>query len=830
MLWPLAALMIIAAVSAAPVQGEAADVRSSVASHIPYALADPVRPLAVIDRTDIELSGMSNVSDLLLSRLDYNSFGVHRPFVLGSGRVAILIDGRRVSDTTVDLDTLPISAVERIEVLSGSAAALHGGHAIGGAVNIVLRRDYDGVEVQGSIAQPTSAGGDSEHGSALWGGAVGRGHMTLGVDVFRRQEIRDADRDYSRASWTPGGRFADASGVSVGGNTVFIATDDGTIARPLGDCAGSAYTGVLAEPRGLPGTGCGFAYADISWGSARYERESLFLDLDHPIGEDADMYFDVRIAKGNTRERYAPSVGTFSFTPSNALERQLLQDPEIGALPDKLRVSHRFLGHGNREWRTDLEEYDLTLGLEGRFAGGIGYDMHLRYFRHDTVVDGDTFVSDSVIERAIDEGDYDLENPLSTAPEHLAAIRRTGLRLTRERVTDHKTIRASLDGKMFALGGGAARWAAGAEVASEDWRDVHDYRDVSGGSHEASDVLGSGGILAAGERRRWSGFAELSLPLLDDWNVVLAGRRDDHDDVGATLSHQVASRYKLHEALTLRGSWDRGSKAPGLRALHLRGSIDYPYVCDTRTLTVTGEECDETQVERVSGGNPNLEPDKAESVSFGAVTSLGPLSLSADWFRIGLSDVPAQLSAQSIIDLDAEGRLPPGAAVIREGDLITRIESPLVNSGETDVSGIDLRARAGWKADWADLVLDARWSRVTGYERKVAGEVQPGDYPRDRVHASLRASRNGVTASWNVHAVSGYWNESRTGRYEGWTGHDVTVRWNDAFGLGGLDLAGGVLNVSDRGPSIDPTNPDQPDVTLDSARGRTIFLTATMSW
>ena len=841
----LAALAIIAAAAVAS-RSEAADGGPSVASHIP-STAPYGAPMAVIDRTDIELSGMKNVRDLLLSRLKYNSFGIHRPFVLGSGRVAVLVNGRRISDSTFDLDALPISAVERIEILSDSAAALHGGHAIAGAVNIVLRRDLEGVEVRASHDRPRQRGGDSVHASALWGQKLGRGRMLVGADLFHRPEIRDADRDYSRASWVPGGSFADTAGVSVGGNTLFIPTkedpddpnsvvyvpnaDSDSIARPLGACDENAYTGELTAPGNLPGTGCGFAWADIAWSLDRFRREGLFLNLDYPVGEEADMYVDGRFAQGDTAFRYAPSVGTFSFTPSAALRQELLQDPEIERLPDRLRVAHRFVGHGNRDWATDRHEYDLTLGLRGRFARGIGYDAHLRYYRHDATEAGDTFVSESKIQTAIEEGRYDLENPFSTDAAHLAAIRETGLRLARDQVTDHKTARASFDGAAFALGGGDLRWAVGAEVAYEDWRDVYDYRDVFNASYDAGDVLGSAGNSASGERRRWSGFMETSLPLRGDWDVVLAGRGDDHDDVGATFSYQVASRYRLHKALTVRGSWSEGSKAPSLYALHRSESLGYPLVCDTKTFTGVGV-CDAQQVARVSSGNPQLKPDEAESLSFGAVTSLGPFSLSADWFRFRLADQPAELSAQSIVNLDAEGRLPPGAKVQREGALITRIQSPLYNAGETDASGIDFQARAGWKTDWADLLLHARWLRMTRYEGRVNGVVQPGDYPRHRVHASLRASKGGFSANWSVLAVSGYWNNRRSARYQAWVGHDITLRWRDAFGLSGMDLTGGVLNAGDRGPSTDPTVPGSQgaDTTLDSIRGRTLFLTAKMSF
>ena len=406
------------------------------------------------------------------------------------------------------------------------------------------------------------------------------------------------------------------------------------------------------------------------------------------------MYLDVRLARDEVLKRYAPSVGTFAVD-SDALSGELLPDSEIDTLPDTVNVAHRFIGHGNREWRATLEEYDLTLGLEGQVAAGIGYDAHLRYYRHDSVVDGSTFVSESAIQGAIEDGRYDLVDPL--APGNLAAIRETGLRLTRDRVADHKTAQASLDGPLFALGGGEARWAAGAEFAAEDWRDVHAYRDRSGRSYEAGDVLGDGGIFAEGERQRWSGFAEASLPLRDDWDVTLAGRGDDYDDVGAALSHQVASRFRLNDILAFRGSWDKGSKPPNLLNLHLRRSIGYPYVCDTKTHTGPPEDCAIDQKEQISGGNPNLEPDEAESLSLGGAVSLGHMSFSADWFQIGLSNLPALLSAQSIVDLEVEGSLPPGAAVIRGSDgLIERIENPIVNSGEVDAAGVDVRARLGW--------------------------------------------------------------------------------------------------------------------------------------
>ena len=435
--------------------------------------------------------------------------------------------------------------------------------------------------------------------------------------------------------------------------------------------------------------------------------------------------------------------------------------------------------------------------------------------------------------KAIGDGRYDIENPFSTDPDHLAAVRETSLQLKHNQVTEHRTTRVSFNGAAFPLSGDHVLWAAGTEVVSEDWRDVRRYRDIHDRSYDPIDVLGSGGTSTSGERRRWSTFAEVSIPLLKGWDLTLAGRRDDHDDVGETFSGQVASRYRLNRNITLRASWGTGARVPGLGVLHVRDAIDYPFICDRRTLVGDIGDCDRQQVERVSDGNPNLKPDDAESLNIGAMASLGPFSLSLDWFRINLSDVPTRFPAQSTIDLEAKGRrLPSDVRVIREGDVIRGIESKWFNIGETDVEGLDLRGRIDWKTDLADMAFDLRWSHVIERESRAAGEKVPGDYPRDRVHASLRTTRGGIIANWNVHAVSDYWNTDRTARYKKWIGHDITLIWHEAFGLLGLKVVGGVLNIGDRGPSTDSTNPgiDGADVTLDSALGRTLFLKAKVSF
>ena len=217
--------MFISAALGSALAGENGTYRSTQHSSIASAV-DGLRVVDVIDRSEIELSGMRNLWDLLAGRRGYDSFGLFAPFALRSGlgnrRFLVLVNGRRVSDSTFDLDAFPVSGVERIEILRGSSVALLGPEALAGAINIVLRHDFEGVESEGGVESPVGAGGFATHAGGLWGGAVGAGHLTLGVDRFHRDEIRAADRDYSRSSWTEGGSFDDASNVSTAGNTAFF--------------------------------------------------------------------------------------------------------------------------------------------------------------------------------------------------------------------------------------------------------------------------------------------------------------------------------------------------------------------------------------------------------------------------------------------------------------------------------------------------------------------------------------------------------------------------------------------------------------------------------
>ena len=796
----------------------------------PYSevISGSLHPVTVITRRDIELSGVNRLTDLL-NRADFNNFGLKRPLVLETARSIILVNGRRVSDSGVDLDTIPISAVERIEIFNDSTSVLHGGEAIGGTINIVFKKGYEGLEIQLNAGRPRGEGADSEHFSALWGISVGEGNLTFGADIFRRDEVRDADRDYSRARYTPGGSFAETEGVSVRGNTVFLLKNDGGfISAPLNDCDESVYTGVLTDPPGgFSGAVCGFAYADIAWHLLRRQDDSVFMNFSYPLGDTADIYLEGRATKEKLRQVWAPEPNDFRFAPNEMLRNSLIgsiEDLDESNFPQYITVAHRFLGHGNRQWDSDLEEYDLALGLRGDFKDNIRYDGYIHYNRHDYVNAGHTFIHGPIIEAALQSGDYDIQNPLSETEENKAAISESSVRSKLKSETDYIEAGVALDGPLFEFRGNKLHWSAGLQVAEEDVSNSMEYFNLRGEPVDADDVLEGTSLSLMADRRRWSAFGDILVPLGDALDMSFALRHDDFNDVGGAFSHRIATLYRVIPNLALRASWSEGARPPGFAQLHAEEFAFYPFVCDADTPT---PDCSRDQVRVVTSGNPELEPDKAESFGAGVSAGWGPFSADFDWFRIRLQETPSTLDTQFIISLERSGRRNeyPGLRVIRLDGRLDEIHNPLTNSGESDMDGFTARLGGDLKTGLANFMLNANWLRITNYERRVGGEVQPGEVPRNRIHVLLRASRDDLAVQWNTHAVTSFWNNTRTKRVRRWVGHDIALNWRNAFGFNRFELTGVLLNIGNEGQSR-PDLDENHILYLDSILGRTLFLTA----
>ena len=796
-------------------------------------MSERLHPKVVITRRDIELSGVTKLSDLLIQRANFNHLGSYKPFVLGPGRYAVRVNRKHTSSFYIDLDLIPVSAIERVEILKDSPGAPHLGQSNSALITVIFRNDYEGLEVRSGIARPRAEGGDSEYLSTIWGSNLGEGHITLGAEIFRRDEVRDADRDYSRAIYTPDGSLTDTQGVSTGGNTLSLITADGKkITAPLGDCNESTYTGILTTSSGdeMAGSVCGFAHADISWQLRRRENDNAFMDFRYPVGDATDIYIRARSARSRTKLLQAPESGGFSFMPTETLKQNIINN--INGLdernfPREISVEHSFLGHGNRQWNTDARDYDISVGLQGKIKDDISYHTYIHYNRYEYTDTGRSYVDITTIKTAIQDGNYDIKNPLSEAEKHKTAISESILRRHANKQFDHIGSVLALKGPLFEIFGNKISWLAGYLVLYNKQSNTYEYFNQYDHLIDPSGVLGETLNSVTVGRKGLAVFGDIWIPLGDTLDLFVSGRRLSLDHFPAIFSHRMASLYRVTPNLAFRASWSRGPRLPRLFELYEKKSVTHPLVCDADTATA---DCSTEQVELSQSANPNLEPDKNESFSTGISVGEGPFYASADWFHLRTSRVPSMLDPQLIVGLERRGELSdyPAVKVIRHDGRLSRIENFFTNSGESDVDGIDIGIKADCEIAWANFMLNANWLRVTNYEKRIAGQVQLEDIARDRLHLLLRAARNNMTVQWNLHAVSGYWNADRTKRYRHWVGHDIVFNWEKAFGFEWFELTGGIQNIGNEGQSRPDQDEDQV-LYLDSMLGRTLFLTTKFS-
>ncbi|MCY4454203.1 MAG: TonB-dependent receptor [Immundisolibacterales bacterium] len=798
------------------------------------ALAPAPQIIAEYDRGFIERSGAQTFGEML-------DTGIIRYFFTGGRNLLILVNGRRYATTAHNLDSLPLSAVERIEVLRAESLGTFAGHAaVRGAFNLVLRKDLDGFDVRTVARMPTRDGGDARQGSVVWGGGFGEGgHLTVGVDILDREEIAGSTREHSRSEWAPGGSFAEAKNVSVGGNTVYVfdTSERELRAVALGKCdRAQGYAGPLSNPPGIDSgdKGCGFAYGDFWWDTASYDQRNAILSLDHPLGERARVHMDANVTHGRSAFRYAPSVDVFSVAPGEGLldainESARKADPAFEATGDDIfSVGHRFIGHGNRDWRWSTEEYDLSARVEGRLAEGLGYDGRISAYRYDGSLSGDTFVDAEAIRHEIEAGRYDLTDPLAVDPDHQGAIERSSLREEEDVGSRYLGARLALEGAGPGIGGRDSAWTAGVELAEVEAHRLLAFRAGDGRTRDVNGVLGSGGTSYAGERDAAGAFAEVSVPVADTVDVRAAGRADEYDDVGGLRAWRLGAEYRPSDIVTLRGSWSAGDDAPSMHHLHSTASQDHPYV---RCIPESGpppRKCDTAnyrQVTRRTSGNTELEPSGSERFSIGAEARRGPFYLVADWYWLTTSELPGQHDASWAMLNHPE--CPPGGGsgcIERAAGDIT-IHDSFENIVKTEVSGVNTRFGARAETGWGFVAMRGFWRYVTSSEEHIAGEERPYPLPRNAVRIVTSVGRGDLTAFWAVNyrdEIESRWGD---GRFNSWTGHDVTLDWRRPLGLENVRLTAGVYNVTDAKLSTNTANPSVTDGPRAAGWGRTLFVT-----
>ncbi len=810
------------------------------------------KPLTVITREDIELSGMQTAADILRTTT-FNSFGSFRERSgssggqaalvnmrgLGASRTAVLINGRRLPGSALfgtsaaNLNTVPIAAIERVEILTGGASSIYGADAIAGVINIILRSDYEGAEISVGMARPEAAGGDEENGSFVVGANSDRANVVFAAEFFRRNPVFDGDRDYSGVNIT-GTDFGDAGGVSGYGNTGFPM--DYSSAFAVGECRtveeGGLYAGVFTNPFGIAGEGCGFGYADVSAQTGDINRSNTFLSATYEINDDHTLFFQNTFAKVQSFGRYAPAAGAFTVSAESALNDR----------GEDFRLGHRFIGHGPRNEYFNDFTVDNVLGVQGvLFDDKVNYSTYWRSYTSNISNLGEGYISISAIEAAVADGSYNFVNP--TDPSNAQGIINTAATTTRDLATRYNEAAVFFDGFAWELPAGDIGWSVGAEWSQEDYRDRYDA------GREAGNVLGSAGNSSNGSRERISAFGELSVPLLDTLEMSLAARYDDYSDFGDNVSPSVALRWQPLDNLVVRASYTEGFKAPNLTSLNSLQAESNNNVTDFLQCDAAGtpeEDCPTFQVRNFSGGNPGLKAEESEGFDVGVVWEpIDNLTIGVDYFETDITDAITTIGLATLLRLERDGiALPPGTSIVRNppsfpGDpgRISTIYTGSANVAEFNVTGMDAKIGYRFVTDrMGSFSAQLQYSKLFDYI--FTSLPAPLGVPSEQLGLQFTPDqRANFSANWNYgdHTVSlvSYWvdgTKNNAGNEEpgvpSFTNHNLSYVYRTSWNA---DVTVGVRNIADRKPSIDPLTgwDGTPEPQLYDVFGRTPFVNYT---
>ena len=787
-------------------------------------------PVIVIDRASIDASGDVSVADVLRDST-FASFGNFRPQSgssaqslatvdlrgLGSGRTLVLIDGRRAPTNPMsassgsDLNAIPLAAVERIEILSDGASAVYGSDAIGGVVNIILRKDFNGAELRYGYGSTKTKGGDLEDVSGVFGVASDRGRLIGGASFSSRGMVFTRDQI--------GGQEL---GVSTYGNNYYD-WDTGAAAPVPGFACNS--NGFWTLPNGL----CSFDFNSVAANEASVDNTSVFVRGDYQINDDWTVYMTATTTKVETFGRYAPVPGIFQV--SDGTVNDIVKGDGLPTY-----FYHRFAAAGNRDNYTDTTNNDFLLGFQGQLTDTVSVDFGMRRTEYKYIETGYGYVISSLAQQAADRGDYLVTDPFGASQETL-----NGFTATIGRNSFYKSAEwfANVNFDLFEMGGGISNAVVGAEYREDRFQDVYDSLS------QAGVVLGSSGGSSGGGRDVTSAYFEWLLPFSSSFDITLAGRYDKYSDYGNDFSPKIAARWQPLDNLTFRASWGQGFRAPGLDILTQARSFSAEPVNDPQSCAALGQPATcRLQVDTYFIANPSLASEHSDQFSIGLVYDPTDwLDLSVDYYNIKVEDTISSIGAQDIVNMDTDpanwGAIPAGLSLTRNAaGRITEIVAGYANEGDLETDGIDFRANTDFDFGTAGRLqnrLTVSW--INKYDvTQINGEVV--EYAGILGSPDLRANLQNDwtygdwTFTWNINYIDGQQNPRLANgnpglQVGGYATNDVQVSWQAPWNG---KVAVGAMNVGDRYPELVPYDGRPWNFYLYDAYGRTVYFRYTQTF
>jgi outer membrane receptor protein involved in Fe transport len=681
----------------------------------------PSIPIDTVTADDLKLSGFQNVEEVLnnmpqfvpsrtastnstadpnatgAATLDLRGLGGQRSLVLVNGRRYMFFDGSQ----RTDINNIPSSLVERVEVVTGGASAVYGSDAIGGVVNFILKDDFEGVELRSQFNQTSEGDGNVTDISLTLGGnfADDKGNAVVVFNYLDRDSILTTDRGFSSnvlrdVTDANGNRVLDVGGSTFIPNGRFL----GVPSDPADIAAIPGLDAALAAA-GLTGIGTnGFIMDDAGTGQRPFvlpgdfynytldnflripqERYNLTMLADYDVSDNATIFFEGAYSHNQTTTGFAPAFINESLpievaNPHIGQELrdvlQLLDDAGSGGPASdglvNLIVRRRLVETGARRNEDTRNAFRALVGLEGTF-NNYDYNAYYSYARSDNTQIQVGNVSRAAFASGIlSSGGADpIVNPFG--PNISAAgVDFIDIAATNNEITELNVIGATLSGELFEMPAGPLAALIGTEWRSSSFDFTPDEALLTG------DVAGFNAIdPASGEIDVWELFVELSVPLLSEVSGIealdgtVAYRYSDYDLVqtGGVNTFLGGLDWKVNENLAFGAQFQRAIRAPSLveafggQRLFPVGATDPCAQASAATDATISALCEATgvpaglvgdpniqpnnEIPGLFGGNPDLFEEESDTFTLSAIITpeaLPNLRVSIDYFDIDVED------------------------------------------------------------------------------------------------------------------------------------------------------------------------------------------------
>ncbi|GAB2891938.1 TonB-dependent receptor [Microbulbifer echini] len=724
-------------------------------------------PVQVMDRESIEKSGYTNLQQLFekhpaagngtfstrgnnqdstangAAAVSLRGMGADATLVLINGkRVAISAFAESISTNFVDINSIPLAAVERVEILKDGASAIYGSDAVAGVVNLVLRKDFEGTEVSMDFG---SAEDYSERSfSAVWGINGENSNFTVILDHSANSRLTSSERGLDTPNLKSRGGNDNRSSRGFPGS--FTLSDGTTVADPS-----------CPEER-VDGGVCLYNYGPWNLLTPESERTGLLMLGRSQLNESIEFFSEIGIQHNTSVAQGAPTpldekAGLYVLAdhPNNPFG----EDVDI--------YRFRTVDAGARQWDIETDNLRGVFGLRGSIAEW-DWEASVQRSRSESKQTGNQsqgWVRTDLLQQEINAGRY---NPFGGVQNPDSIIDAITTNLVRQGKSEFTGYDFTISGDLVDTRNGTIAMATGIEYREEKVSDKPDDQFLRGL------IFGTESVFAKASRDITSAYVEFAFPLPANFELSLAGRYDDYSDFGDTTNPMASLLWTANDMLSLRASWGTGFRAPSLAQVGLGPSQKSLFIEDTYGCADNITFCSSTDYTVVFTGNADLEPEESESFNIGAVFEpLEGLQLSLDYWNIvqenKIEAEPAKYlydkycGSQESVICDRADPLKPEHSL----GPIQDIYGTYLNIGEQDVSGIDLTAvYSGLSLAGGELGLRLDYSYLAEFERVGLGSTEDPitedlageyEYPQHRWTATADWSLNNFGFSAGVNYI-----------------------------------------------------------------------------